>query len=156
MTSNKKLAGVLNDLIAINNDRIEGYEKAIATIETIDIDLKTLFQNMASHSRKHKDELVQLVARLGEEIETGTTISGKIYRAWMDVKATFTGKDRTTALESCEFGEDAALKAYDEALSSDAPMSVEARQLITEQRASLKADHDKIKALRDMHQSVNS
>lgn len=156
MTSNKNLASVLNDLIAINNDRIEGYEKAISTVESIDIDLKTVFQNMASNSRNHRDELIQLVAQLGEEIETGTTVSGKIYRAWMDVKATFTGKDRTTALKSCEFGEDAALKAYDEALASDAQMSADVRQVITSQRASLKSDHDKIKALRDLHISVKS
>jgi uncharacterized protein (TIGR02284 family) len=67
----------------------------------------------------------------------------------MDVKATFTGKDRKAILASCEFGEDAAQKAYDEALSSEAELPAEVRQLIMDQKLSLKKSHDYIKALRD-------
>ena len=57
------------------------------------------------------------VAALGDDIEKGTTNSGKIYRAWMDVKAAFTGHDRKAILASCEFGEDAAQAAYKTALA---------------------------------------
>jgi uncharacterized protein (TIGR02284 family) len=67
----------------------------------------------------------------------------------MDVKATFSGKDRKAILASCEFGEDAAQKAYDSALSSDAELPTEVRQLIMDQKTSLKKSHDRIKALRD-------
>ncbi len=42
----------------------------------------------------------------------GTTEMGKIYRAWMDVKAVFTGENRHTILSNCEAGEDATQKAY--------------------------------------------
>jgi len=41
----------------------------------------------------------------------------------MDVKNTFTGDDRHSVLESCEGGEDAALKAYKDALDADDPLS---------------------------------
>jgi uncharacterized protein (TIGR02284 family) len=74
----------------------------------------------------------------------------------MDVKATFTGHDRQSALESCVFGEDAAQKAYKEALASDAEISADTRQLITSQQASLHSSHDAIKKLRDASESVNS
>ena len=47
-------------------------------------------------------------------------ISGKIYRTWMDVKAAFARKERLSVLEACEFGEDAAQRAYEAALASDA------------------------------------
>lgn len=67
----------------------------------------------------------------------------------MDVKATFTGKDRKAILASCEYGEDAAQRAYDSALSSDVEMPTDVRQLIMDQKTSLKRSHDKIKALRD-------
>src|SRR6476619_253007 len=96
---------------------------------------------------KYAAELTNEVQRLGGEPATGTTNSGKIYRAWMDVKATFSGKDRQAILESCEFGEDAAQKAYKTALASDAEMSAETRQLITKQQSSLKTSHDMIKKL---------
>jgi len=156
MTTNDKLAGVLNDLIQINNDRINGYEKAAEEIRDRDIDLQALFSKLANDSRKYASELSREVIRLGGNPDTGTTGSGKLYRVWMDVKALFTGKDRKAILESCEFGEDAAQKAYREALASDAEIPVETRQLITGQQASLKTAHDLIKNYRDAHKAVNA
>ena len=67
----------------------------------------------------------------------------------MDVKATFSGKDRKAILASCEYGEDAAQKAYEAALSSDAELPTEVRQLVMDQKQRLKKSHDQIKALRD-------
>lgn len=148
-TVNEKTAEILNDLIRINNDRIEGYERAAKEASDKDADLRSLFTSMASESRQYLTELTPYVARGGEEPTTGTTVSGKIYRAWMDVKATFTGKDRKAILASCEFGEDAAQKAYDTALESDAELNPEVRQLIMDQKQKLKRSHDQIKAMRD-------
>ena len=156
METNEKLSEVLNDLIQINNDRITGYEKAADETKDIDVDLQGIFHKMADESRKYKTELVAEVGRLGGEPAEGTTGMGKIYRVWMDVKATFTGHDRQSALESCEFGEDAAQKAYRDALASDAEISADTRQLITSQQASLKNSHDIIKKLRDAHKVVNA
>ena len=141
-------AEVLNDLIEIQNDRIKGYERAIAELKPEDADLKVLFTRMIGESHKHKLALATEVQALGGEIETGTTASGKIYRAWMDVKAVFTGNDRKTVLANCEFGEDAAQKAYKMALD-DEDLSSDLRSTITNQKAELKVSHDEIKALRD-------
>lgn len=156
MSTNEKLAEVLNDLIQINNDRVTGYEKASEESREIDVDLQATFNKMADESRKYAAELTNEVQRLGGEPSTGTTNSGKIYRVWMDVKATFSGKDRQSILESCEFGEDAAQKAYREALASDAEISAQTRQLITDQQASLKKSHDLIKKYRDAQKAVNA
>lgn len=141
-------AEVLNDLIQINNDRVAGYEKAIEELKSEDADLKTLFVKMIGESHKHKMALATEVQALGEDAESGTTNSGKIYRAWMDVKALFTGHDRKTVLNNCEFGEDAAQKAYKMALEEEG-LSADLRSLITEQKADLRVSHDEIKALRD-------
>ena len=155
MATNDNLIGVLNDLIRINNDRIEGYQRAATEARDIDVDLRGIFNRMSDESRQYASELTQEVVKLGGEPATGTTTSGKIYRVWMDVKATFSGKDRQAVLENCEFGEDAAQKAYNSALESDAEMSADIRQLITNQKASLKTSHDVIKKYRDMHATVN-
>lgn len=141
-------AEILNDLIQINNDRVAGYEKAIEELQSEDADLKALFVKMIGESHNYKMALATEVQALGEDAETGTTNSGKIYRAWMDVKAIFTGHDRKTILNNCEFGEDAAQRAYKMALEEDG-ISAELRALITEQKASLRTSHDEIKALRD-------
>jgi len=139
---------VLNDLVQINNDRIEGYEKARKELKDGDEDLKSLFLNMIEESQKYKLALATEVSALGEDIETGTTTSGKIYRGWMDVKALFTGHDRQTVLNNCEFGEDAAQNAYKMALEEeDLPSNI--RSLISDQKAALRQSHDEIKRLRD-------
>ena len=149
MKLNEKTAEVLNDLIEINNDRIEGYERASRETESDDADLRALFNNMASESRRYVNELTSLVSQTGEEPAKGTTVRGKIYRAWMDVKATFSGHDRKAILASCEFGEDAAQRAYDAALSSDAEIPANIRQVIMDQKTYLDNSHDKIRAMRD-------
>ncbi|MDQ6842920.1 MAG: PA2169 family four-helix-bundle protein [Bacteroidota bacterium] len=155
MSVNDKLTEVLNDLIRINNDRTKGYESAAEDTKSIDVDLQAVFHKMADESRKYAAELTNEVERLGGDPATGTTGSGKIHRTWLDVKATFSGKDRQSILESCEFGEDAAQKAYKAALASDAEISADTRQLITDQQASLKTSHDIIKKYRDAQKAVN-
>lgn len=145
MENNKE---ILNDLVQITNDRIAGYQKAIEELHVEDTDLKTLFVEMVRQSHRHKAALVQELQVLGGDADTGTTTSGKIYRAWMDIKAMFTGHDRETVLNNCEFGEDAAQKAYKMALEADG-LSANLRSLITDQQTELRASHDEIKALRD-------
>jgi uncharacterized protein (TIGR02284 family) len=142
----------LNDLLQINNDRIVGYERAIEELKPEDSDLKTLFVRMIGESHKLKLALATEVQALGANADTGTTNSGKIYRAWMDVKAVFTGHDRKAVLDNCEAGEDAAQRAYKEALAEE-NLSAHLRSLITEQKAQLKLSHDEIKALRDLQAS---
>ncbi|WP_373520825.1 PA2169 family four-helix-bundle protein [Aquiflexum sp.] len=154
MTHLEELSSTLNDLVLIHNDRIEGYVKSIEIVDQKDADLKMLFAKMISNSRGHISELGELIHEIGGEIENGTTTSGKVFRTWMSVKSVFSADDRTSILESCEEGEDAALKAYDTALASDAEMSADVRQMLMEQKSSIKTDHDQIKKLRDLHKSL--
>lgn len=149
MERNEQLNEVLNDLVRINHDRVEGYEKAIEETKDKDADLKAVFHRMADESKQYASELKSEIQRNGGDVASGTTFSGKIYRMWMDVKAAFSGKGRHSVLEACEFGEDAAQKAYDEALRSDAALPADVRSLIVNQKASLKTSHDTIKQWRD-------
>jgi uncharacterized protein (TIGR02284 family) len=144
-----KLIEVLNDLIRINYDRIEGYRKAADECKEFDTVLHNVFQHMAGESRKNVSALTQHVRSLGGDAESGSTTMGKIYRVWMDVKAGFAGQDRHSIIASCEYGEDQAKKAYDEALNADVEMDAETRMLIESQKATLKRNHDEIKAMRD-------
>jgi len=146
---NKETIGILNDLVQIHNDRIKGYTTAIEELKDGDGDLKTLFASMIVESRKARMVIGQEVQALGGNMDEGTTNSGKIYRAWMDVKAVFTGHSRQTVLENCEFGEDAAQKAYKVALA-DEDLPAFLKETLMEQKQMLKVSHDEIKALRDV------
>lgn len=150
MQNIKEMIEVLNDLIQINNDRIAGYEKAIRETKAEDEDLKILFATMIAESHRNKIALATEVQTMGAEVENGTTTSGKIYRAWMDVKAVFTGHDRHTVLTNCEAGEDAAKKAYRTALEHES-LPAYIRELLVQQEGALLASHDEIKSLRDQY-----
>ena len=145
----------LNDLVKINNDRIAGYEKGIEGTE--DADLKALFAKYIDQSKGNKTELTGILYVLGGDPATSTTIAGKYYHAWIDVKAKFTKKDRHSVLADCEYGEDVANVAYRNALDdkeliwkSDDIVSTLSRQL-----KALQASHDNIKQLRDSAIQLN-
>lgn len=145
-SAHKKTIASINELIIINHDRIEGYERAAK--ETDDAQLKTIFTQMADESRKFKNELVREVVNQGGSPAEGTTTSGKVFRAWMDIKAALTGKDRKAIIASCEFGEDAALETYEDVLKSD-ELLLECRGIIIRQKNSLELSHSQIKQMRD-------
>lgn len=155
MEDNKKVIEVLNDLIQINNDRITGYERALKELKDESSDLRVLFEGYIDQSRNIRNQLGTEVQALHGKMDDGTTASGKIYRAWMDVKAVFTGKDRQTVLENCEFGEDAAQKAYKSALNTEG-LPGYLLQLISKQQEELKGAHDEVKALRDENKYENA
>lgn len=154
MKNDNELTSVLNDLIRINHDRTEGYQKAVNELKPTDIDLTTMFSNMASSSVQNANALAAEVAKLGGEPASDTTQSGKLYRVWMDIRAGISARDRKSILSLCEFGEDSALKAYKLALESDAEMPADIRQIILDQREELQKSHDIVKRYRDMHEEV--
>ena len=140
----------LNDLVKIKNDRIEGYKRAMEELKDLDVDLKATFSKMMADSEQYRNELTAEVAKNGGEAATdSTTNSGKIYRVWMDLKVTFAGDNRLAVLENCEFGEDAAQRAYKMALEDRNDITPEAYELVLKQQTSLKEAHDKIKAMRN-------
>lgn len=154
MEDNKKIVDVLNDLIKINTDRIRGYEKAIENLDNSEVMLKSLFYQIADESQEVKERLTDKVVALGGEPADDSTVPGKVYRVWMDIKATFTGHDTTSTLEACEFGEDAAQRAYREAILESKEFPSEIQEMIKNQQHLLKMSHDLIKNQRDQHQEA--
>lgn len=148
MTTTENATGIINDLIEINNDRVAGFQKAIADIKDENIDLKELFQTYADQSRKNGQELAAIIGDV-DEIETGKSVSGTLHRAWIDVKSLFGGDDRASILSEAERGEDAIKKAYKDALSN-ADFPSNAFETVSAQAQQITSAHDKIKALRDI------
>lgn len=157
MEATQNAIEILNDLIRINNDRVEGYQKAEHEVkENANTEIKALFFHMIEESRSFAYELSETVLRLGGKPVEDTTTSGKIYRLWMDVRATFTGGSMKAVLESCEFGEDAAIKTYKEAMEEENVIWPEdVFQMISRQRQSLQASHNKIKQVRDYFKTAD-
>lgn len=147
-TTPKKTASTLNDLIIINNDRYEGYQKAME--QTKDSDLKTLFSKYSVQSKANNAALRLLVPASEDTPERDETrLSGKFYRAWMDVKNALDSNNRKEVLSSCEYGEDVAKKAYENALADRATLPSDAVATIQKQFDEILHAHDEVRALRD-------
>jgi uncharacterized protein (TIGR02284 family) len=137
----------IKSLIVINNDRYEGYKKA--SEEAKDPQLKSLFNGFSQQSRQFNTELTRFVNSDEVPEPDRTTVSGKAYRAWMDVKAALASDDRKAVLSSCEFGEDAALRTYREVLDDGEEIPEVEKSIIDKQKAEIQAAHNQIKSMRD-------
>jgi uncharacterized protein (TIGR02284 family) len=109
---------------------------------------KTYFAEESATRGRFATELESaLSAGKGEQVKEGGTASGTIHRTWGELKGRLGGSDHTI-LETAEQGEDAAKKAYEEALRvKDIPPTI--RMLLQKQQTHIVASHDKVKALRD-------
>ncbi|MGC4235841.1 MAG: PA2169 family four-helix-bundle protein [Niabella sp.] len=145
---NKKQVAVLNDLVQVNNDRMAGYNKALSELSDEEAgDMKPFLRKMVNNSIDYNTELEKLVNLYDGEAAEGTSGAGKMYRAWMEVKALFTGNDSVAILDSCETIEATAIRAYSAALGEE--LSSDARSLITAQRAEMVQRCEDIRALRN-------
>jgi uncharacterized protein (TIGR02284 family) len=148
-TNKEKSVEMLNSLIGINNDRIVGYETAMK--ETQDVDLNALFLQFIQTSKKCRQELSAEVESLGGTPTATTDTASKYFRAWMDVKAVLAGHHSRTILNWCESGEDMAVDTYDNILRSNAEdITVGQQSMVNAQFELIKADHARIKKMRDL------
>lgn len=148
-TMEERTISVLNDLILINSERSTAYEKAMKQIVTDDPGLAQVFKVIAADSRKYLYELAGQLDPSGQEfIKVIPPASGQLYQEWVNEKRIFPGKDRQALLDSCEFGETAISKAYEEALRQE--ITGEVKRLIAEQKNDLCKAHDKIRELQQL------
>jgi uncharacterized protein (TIGR02284 family) len=149
MEISEKALEVINDLIKINNDRVAGFEKAGTDLDGDNGELIALFHKLAGESQQYVIELTGIAQQYGGEAAEGTSTSGDLHRAWIDIKATFTGNDLLAILNECERGEDAAKAAYRDALDPENELSAELVQVLQIQQQGITEGHDLIKSLRD-------
>lgn len=154
MITNEKAIRVFNTLIQTNIERIEGYEKVMNESRNLDIDIKSIFKRMITESRQNNIELVNEVVAQGGDPAQRSSVTGKIYRIWVDVRTAFRKDDAQAILDSCEFGEDAAMEAYENALQSDAELTIGQLNLITRQKAGIQLAHNLVKRYRDTQDTI--
>jgi len=137
----------LNDLLEINNARLEKFQKAEK--EIVDPDLKSLFKKMADESRKNVSALLHEIKKSGGQVNEGVpSLKGGFYRFGQAVRAIFTGSGRQSILESCAMGEETAQTVYRNAISAR-ELTTEARQLIRNQQATAKTFYTLIMNFKD-------
>jgi len=130
--NHEKVVDVLNSLMVINNDRVEGYDTAAK--ETDEADLKITFLKFKSNSEKIQGELRKEIHFLNGEQSDNTKLSGKLFRIWMDLKAVLAANKRQTILKSCEQGEIVAIETYKNVLEKELDiLSIQQKTMIQNQ-----------------------
>jgi uncharacterized protein (TIGR02284 family) len=143
---------VLNDLIQINNDRISCYQQALHQGVNLDMDMKLLFKEIITEAQKFKQELIDQVKLFEGNPKNRITLSGRVHRAWMDLKVTFTGNTRHAIISFCEYHEVVAQQTYKAALNIAAGMNKNVFKLIEEQQTALMKTYD---AINKCHEARN-
>jgi uncharacterized protein (TIGR02284 family) len=138
-----KVISTLNGLIAICKDGQEGFKTAAEGLHAPNI--RSLFLEYSTQRARFASELQDEVRRLGGDPEQSGSTSGAMHRSWINIKSLATGKDEAAIISEAERGEDAAKKAYEEALDTGLPANVDA--IVRRQFAEVKQAHDRVRAL---------
>ena len=120
--TNEDVISTLNDLIETCKDGQNGFKTAAEGVERSD--LKSPFYELGQERSQFAGELQSLVRELGGDPETTGSISASLHRGWINIKSVVTGQDDSAILNEAERGEDAAKKAYKDALAEDLPANV--------------------------------
>lgn len=142
--SSDKQVDTLHELLYFVNDRVEGYQRAVT--ESNDTELTGYYKQLVSQSQRFANELNDFLRQEGGGRETRTTIKGKLYRGWMDAKAAITGHDEKAILGSNIYGEEWALKAYEQAIADDT-LSGAIRVAVERQYAQSQKTYDRLQQL---------
>ena len=143
----------MNDLVKINNDRIALYQKALEQANGIDSYLQEMFTNIIKEAECFRQQLMQKTQQ--SNTKKTTTLIGKIYTAWFDLKLSFKVDTQKTVISSYLYNEEVALQVYKAALGMYNDMGSEIFQLIEKQKNALRANYDNIKNFRETCRSIN-
>lgn len=144
--NNEKTVSVLNDLLNITNDRIQGFSKVEDKVWDTYPQLRSDYDTMVSQSQTMKNELSNLITERGGTPDQSGSAAGALHRTWIDVKNAFAGDTADATLGNVVYGENAAIEAYQQALDSG-DLCPQSSQVVLDQLHHLKASHDKFQTI---------
>ena len=148
----KDVANVLNDLIETCKDGEQGYRSAEEKAK--DPSLKSLFSKYASQRAGYVTELQGMVRGLGEDPATSGHVAATLHRGWLNLKESLSKDEDKALIETCESGEDAAMKSYKDALSKSLPANV--MSMVQKQFSGVQEAHGVIRDMKHSLQGQNA
>lgn len=142
---NDKVIATLNELIETSKDGEKGF--ALAARDTHEAELSEVFKQGEDSCRAAAAELQDQVRLLGGDAAESGSMKAAAHRGWISLKTAMSSRDDIAILEECERGEDYAKARYDAAMKLDLPEPV--RSVIEQQYAGVKANHDRVRDLRN-------
>ena len=146
------VADVLNGLIETAKDGEDGFRTAAEKVK--DPALKTLFSKYSSQRSSYATELQSAVTSLGEKPSESGHVAASLHRGWMNLKEALAKDEDTALINEAESGEDAAKKAYSEALTKNLPGNV--KSLVQKQYDGVLEAHNVVRDLKHSRQAVKA
>jgi uncharacterized protein (TIGR02284 family) len=138
-------AALLNDLLEVARDGERFYREAADKVATPE--LRGTFRQMAEVRQRLMNDLVEHVAARGERPSDDRTLWGKSRRAYAGVLASLSPANESVYLSEFEAMENRLLERYEKALARADSDSV--RQILHRHLLTVRAAHDRMKALKD-------
>jgi uncharacterized protein (TIGR02284 family) len=148
-TEYKEVVSVLNGLIETLKDGQNGFTTAAEKAK--EPALKSLFSKYASQRAEYSTELQSLVSQLGGDPATSGHATATLHRGWMNLKEALSKDEDKALIDESESGEDAAMKAYKEAVAKSLPPEVQT--VIQKQFSGIQEAHG---VVRDLKHGVKS
>lgn len=146
MSHVKKVIEKLNDLLEKNYDTEEGFKSAAEEVKNVK--LKAFFEEKAKQRYDFGHELKTEISNFGGKPDKGTSVTGDIHRAWMDLKSALSFDEEEEVLEEAIRGEKVALEEYNEAINEkDLPPST--ANLLLKHRNAIEKTLQQVKELEE-------
>ena len=145
--SHKEHAEALQILLQKNYDAEKGFKKAIT--KTDSHSLKEFLKRQALKHNRFATELDKELRLLNENPKEEGSFTGKLSRAWMDIKVAVSGNNDEAILEECVRGEKGSAKEYEEALDENRfPPHLE--EVLKKQLTDIKTMIAEVKSMEDL------
>jgi len=142
----------LNKLAQANLDSYAGFMAAAEEVN--DQPLRELFNDIATERKKQADRLKGLIAAEGETPpDDSPSAIAKMHHWWLKARTKVSSDDAKAVLEEAERGEDRIKAAYEDTLEEVAGSG--ATDVLNDQYAAVKRQHDRIRDLRDVARRDN-
>jgi uncharacterized protein (TIGR02284 family) len=141
---------VTKSIIKTLEDGREGFARAAEKLAESDRpDLTTKMRAFSEQRARFSEELEQIAATYGDDIDESGSTAGALHRGWMAVKDMIAGSDPHGVLDAAEQGEDHAVSEYRDALAED--ISPTLRVVLERQYVEVQQAHDVVKSLRNVN-----
>jgi uncharacterized protein (TIGR02284 family) len=148
-TTNDAVVMALKNLSEINHVGAEGYNTAADNIKNSEY--SAMFRGFSSQRATFELELNQHIQRMGGTTNNSSpgemleNAAGALHRGWINLKSMVTGGGIEAMLDECERGDEAAVKAYQEALEVALPQDV--AEVVRQQYHSVQEAYTRVKGL---------
>lgn len=145
--SHRERAKNLQELLEKNYDAEKGYRKAMEHSHKPEI--KGFLKEQAIMHNHFATELDSALHKLNVVPKEKGSLTGSLYRTWMDIKTTFIKDDDEAVLEECLRAEKAALKEYEHKLEKT-KFSPATTEMLKDHYDRMRSTVNEIKRLKDL------